>query len=192
MACSPSAYSHHISLPCSLHLPAPLLPLDAPYRLSELFLSTLRPHSRVLPSAPSAFRFPHTAAPRNSLYVPGDANPSLLTPLHAQHPTHVIAVTSILLATRLRQIPLPEGWYLLFDVVWDDIAPCCGVIMALWRDWGCSPLGKSSGLDGLGGAEGDDAEETEQRRQDRWRRAWVLAESRKAVRKWVEEAGSRS
>jgi hypothetical protein len=24
-------------------------------------------------------------------------------------------------------------------------------------------------------------------RESRWRRAWILAESRKAVRKWVEE-----
>lgn len=93
------------------------------------------------------------------------SNPSLLTPLYAQQPTHALAVMSILLATRLRSIALPEGWYLLFDVEWEDIWPACGAVMNLWKEWG----------------------EPGREREDRWRRAWVLSESRKAVRKWVTE-----
>lgn len=76
-------------------------------------------------------------------------------------------MASILLATRLRSLPLPEGWYLLFDVEWDDIWPACGVVMNLWKEWGTDTADKAT--------------------QDRWRRAWVLAESRKAVRKWLAE-----
>lgn len=102
----------------------------------------------------------------------------LLTPLYAQQPTHVLAVAAILLATRLRSIAMPDGWYILFDVTWDDIWPCCGVIMRLYREWGL-------GVPGAGGAV---PEEESRAYQDRWRRAWVLAESRKTVRKWVAEA----
>lgn len=94
-------------------------------------------------------------------------NDALLTPLYAQQPVHVLAVAAILLATRKRRIPMPEGWYLLFDVVWDDVWPVCGTIQHLWRDWGC--------------------EEPDRERENRWRRAWILADSRKAVRKWVAE-----
>ncbi|BEJ16743.1 hypothetical protein CspHIS471_0601440 [Cutaneotrichosporon sp. HIS471] len=108
-------------------------------------------------------------------------NDALLTPLYAQHPTHVLAVASITLATRLRHLALPEGWYLLFDVIWDDVAPVCAAIVQLWRDWGCGPQEFDQTSDGREG---------ERAREDRWRRAWVLAESRKAVRKWVEEARS--
>ncbi|RSH78589.1 uncharacterized protein EHS24_002317 [Apiotrichum porosum] len=94
-------------------------------------------------------------------------NDALLTPLYAQQPTHVLAVMSILLATRLRRIPLPEGWYLLFDVTWDDIWPCCGTVMQLWRDWG---LGDYS--DDSNGSGNTDTNEDEQRaKEDRWRRA---------------------
>lgn len=95
---------------------------------------------------------------------------------------------SILLATRLRRIPLPEGWYLLFDVTWDDIWPCCGTVMQLWRDWG---LGDYS--DDSNGSGNTDTNEDEQRaKEDRWRRAWVLSESRHAVRKWVSGKEERS
>lgn len=94
-------------------------------------------------------------------------NDALLTPLYAQQPVHVLAVAAILLATRQRRIPMPERWYLLFDVVWDDVWPVCGTIMHLWRDWGC------------------DAPDAD--RENRWRRAWILADGRKAVRKWVAE-----
>lgn len=105
---------------------------------------------------------------------------SLLTPLYAQQPTHVLAVASILLATRLRSIPLPDGWYILFDVTWDDIWPCCGTIMRLYDDWGVG--GGPAGI-----AAKATSEEEQRRKESRWRRAWVLSESRKAVRKWVNE-----
>ncbi|TXT15755.1 hypothetical protein VHUM_00258 [Vanrija humicola] len=107
-------------------------------------------------------------------------NDALLTPLYAQQPPHVLAVTSILLATRLERIALPDGWYVLFDVAWEDIWPCCGRIMELWRDWGVAPIPGAV----------EDAPETPEEhkeKENRWRRAWVLAESRKAVRKWVAE-----
>lgn len=105
---------------------------------------------------------------------------SLLTPLYAQQPPHVLAVTSILLATRLERIALPEGWYLLFDVEWEDIWQSCGRIMELWRDWGVAPI--PGAVDAA-----PETPEEHKAKENRWRRAWVLAESRKAVRKWVAE-----
>jgi len=90
----------------------------------------------------------------------------------------VLAVAAILLATRLRSIALPDGWYILFDVTWDDIWPCCGTIMLLYREWG---LGAPAGV------VVEISDEEKKRYQDRWRRAWILADSRKAVRKWVSE-----
>jgi hypothetical protein len=92
----------------------------------------------------------------------------------------VLAVAAILLATRLRSIPLPDGWYILFDVTWDDIWPCCGTIMRLYREWG---LGSPAGL----AAQASVTQAESKGYQDRWRRAWILADSRKAVRKWVSE-----
>jgi hypothetical protein len=80
----------------------------------------------------------------------------------------------------MRHIPLPEGWYLLFDVIWDDVAPVCAAIVRLWRDWGCGPPEFDRTADGR--------EDGREGREDRWRRAWILAESRKAVRRWVEES----
>lgn len=95
----------------------------------------------------------------------------------------------------MRGIALPEGWYLLFDVVWDDITPVCAAIVKLWRDWGCAPSDSRQAVEDLaiGGFKTEEEDEEEERaRQDRWRRAWVLAESRKAVRKWVEESRARA
>jgi len=108
---------------------------------------------------------------------------SLLTPLYAVHPPHTLAVASILLTTRLLRILLPAEWYLLFDVEWDEIWSCCGAVMRVWDDWG---LGRHKGV--ISGARRGGLEER-MKRENRWRRAWILAESRKAVRRWVGGAG---
>ncbi|WWD19001.1 hypothetical protein CI109_103458 [Kwoniella shandongensis] len=108
-------------------------------------------------------------------------NDLLLTPLYAIYPPHTLACVSILLATRLLRIPLPENWFLLFDVTFEEIWPCCGILMHLWHDWGLDkPRGAvSSGI--------PEKEEEKKAKENRWRRAWVLAQGRKAVRRWVEE-----
>jgi len=107
----------------------------------------------------------------------------LLTPLYVIHPPNTLACASILLTTRLKRIPLPRDWYILFDVTWDDIWSCCGTVMRLWDDWGVShgvTEGTTSETKDAGGGR-------RKEREDRWRRSWILGESRKAVRKWVEE-----
>jgi hypothetical protein len=97
------------------------------------------------------------------------------------HPPNTLACAAILLTTRLKQIPLPEGWYLLFDVGWDDIWSCCGAVMTLWNDWGF-------GQEQERAEEGNpDIREKRIDRENRWRRSWILAQSRRAVRKWVQE-----
>ena len=53
--------------------------------------------------------------------------------------------------------------------------------MRLWDEWG---LAKQ---DGTTGTLRKDSVEIRMKREDRWRRAWILAESRKAVRRWVDE-----
>ena len=104
----------------------------------------------------------------------------LLTPLYAIHPPHVLAVSSIHLTTRLLRIPLPEDWYILFDTTIDDLTSCAGTIMSLYYDWGVKP---PSGLES-GAVE--KWNQDRKAREDRWRRSWILAQSRKNVRKWVE------
>jgi hypothetical protein len=100
----------------------------------------------------------------------------LLTPLYTIHPPNTLACAAILLTTRLKRIPLPADWFILFDVTWDDIWSICGAVMTLWNDWGIS---------GSAGDVGD----LEQRvaKENRWRRSWILAQSRRAVRRWVQE-----
>ena len=53
--------------------------------------------------------------------------------------------------------------------------------MRVWDDWGLMP---QRGV--LSGAKRDGREERMER-ENRWRRAWILAESRKTVRRWIEE-----
>ncbi|WVO17750.1 hypothetical protein L204_105448 [Cryptococcus depauperatus] len=108
-------------------------------------------------------------------------NDMLLTPLYAIHPPHTLACISILLTTRLLHIPLPPKWYLLFDVSFDEIWTACGFVMKLWDQWGLDRP-----TDVLGQKPGT-AEERIGAKDARWRRAWILAQSRKAVRRWVEE-----
>ncbi|GFZ49440.1 hypothetical protein JCM24511_07560 [Saitozyma sp. JCM 24511] len=107
-------------------------------------------------------------------------NDALLTPLYAIHPPHTLACASILLTTRLLRIPLPSNWYILFDVEYDDIWSCCGMVMRLWEDWGLAPPR---------GAMWSPPETADARRarENRWRRAWILSQGKKAVRRWVEE-----
>ncbi|WVF72763.1 hypothetical protein IAT40_007581 [Kwoniella sp. CBS 6097] len=106
-------------------------------------------------------------------------NDLLLTPMYAIHPPHTLACASILLATRLKRIPLPEGWSILFDAEWEDIWSCCGHVMNLWNDWQVDEptINEPSASQ----------EVTTKGKQNRWRCAWVLAQSRKAVRRWLEE-----
>ncbi|KIR99646.1 cyclin-dependent protein kinase regulator [Cryptococcus deuterogattii 2001/935-1] len=110
-------------------------------------------------------------------------NDMLLTPLYAIHPPHTIACISILLTTRILRIPLPPKWYLLFDVSYDEIWSGCGVVMRLWNDWGLDRPREDTKI-----SIRSPNEEGEGRKgkESRWRRAWVLAQSRKAVRRWVE------
>jgi hypothetical protein len=101
-----------------------------------------------------------------------DTDIRLLTPLYTIHPPNTLACAAILLTTRLKRIPLPADWFILFDVAWDDIWSICGAVMTLWNDWGIS------------------TKETEVERvekENRWRRSWILAQSRRAVRRWVQE-----
>lgn len=100
---------------------------------------------------------------------------SLQTPLYTIHPPHTLACFSILLATRLLRIPLPDKWWILFDAEYDDLWACCGTVMTLWDDW---KIGDKNWWDG------DTADVGEEKRV-RWERAWKLATSRKYVRKWV-------
>ncbi|WWC90748.1 uncharacterized protein L201_005685 [Kwoniella dendrophila CBS 6074] len=109
-------------------------------------------------------------------------NDMLLTPIYAIHPPHTLACASILLTTRLLRIPLPEDWYILFDTTYDDIWSCCGYVMHVYNDWG---IEKPKGAITSFKLEGNDEEQKV--KENRWRRAWVLAQSRKAVRRWLEE-----
>jgi hypothetical protein len=110
-------------------------------------------------------------------------NFSLLSPVYAIHPPHVLACASILLTSRLLRIPLPKDWYVLFDVDWADIWSVSCWTMRLWRDWGIGPIAGSTdaGASGLAGAKG------RKEKEDKWRRAWILGQGKRAVRRWVEE-----
>ncbi|WVQ74827.1 hypothetical protein IAR50_004434 [Cryptococcus sp. DSM 104548] len=114
-------------------------------------------------------------------------NDMLLTPLYAIHPPHTLACISILLATRLSRIPLPTRWYLLFDVSLQEITTGCGVVMKLWHDWG---LGRRNDMiNKVLVGEGEKEEQGNRKENEaRWRRAWILTQSRKAVRRWLEGA----
>jgi hypothetical protein len=52
--------------------------------------------------------------------------------------------------------------------------------MTLWNDWGMG-----SGTSGDSGAGDDVGKRLE--KENRWRRSWILAQSRRAVRRWVQE-----
>lgn len=108
-----------------------------------------------------------------SWYKRESTDPRLLTPLYTIHPPNTLACAAILLTTRLKRIPLPADWYILFDVTHDDIWSCCGAVMTLWNDWGSHPEAKDV--------------EKRMEKENRWRKSWILAQSRRAVRRWVQE-----
>jgi hypothetical protein len=103
---------------------------------------------------------------------------------------------------------LPEGWERLFDAEWEDVWSVAGMVMVLWHDWGNAPTlgrgedaadvrnmsaaGSRATMDGdHRKAQKQDEREKEKEKGNRWRRAWVLCTSRKAVRRWVEETAAR-
>lgn len=53
--------------------------------------------------------------------------------------------------------------------------------MVLRNDWGISSASEN------GVPKNTDRESKRKEKEDRWRRSWILCESRKAVRRWVEE-----
>lgn len=55
--------------------------------------------------------------------------------------------------------------------------------MRLWNDWG---LDRPRGDTKISIRAPNEEEEGKKGKESRWRRAWVLAQSRKAVRRWVE------
>ena len=58
--------------------------------------------------------------------------------------------------------------------------------MNLWNDWGISD-GTAAGVVSEAGDGKDEVGGRRKEKEDRWRRCWILCESRKAVRRWVEE-----
>ncbi|KDQ10164.1 hypothetical protein BOTBODRAFT_116159 [Botryobasidium botryosum FD-172 SS1] len=64
----------------------------------------------------------------------GYLNDALQTPVYALYPIPTIACAAILLTTRTLSLPLPAGWYLLFDAELEDMMSICGMIMRLYRD----------------------------------------------------------
>ena len=79
---------------------------------------------------------------------------------------------------------------MLFDTTEEEIMNCAGTIMVLYDQWGVKPP--------PGRPKTEEAQriwdEAREAREARWRRVWILSESRKAVRRWVEESekGERS
>lgn len=61
--------------------------------------------------------------------------------------------------------------------------------MHLWRDWGTHTTTTSDVIGEKPGAHSGEREDSVAilQRENRWRRAWILSDSRRAVRKWVEE-----
>ena len=115
-----------------------------------------------------------------------------MTPLYAIHPPHTLAVASIFLTTRLLRIPLPDDWYILFDTTYEEMTHCAGTVMRLYHDWGVkAPPGHPASLLSAEEASTGSWEAGRKAREGRWRRAWIMAQSRKAVRRWIEENSQR-
>lgn len=55
--------------------------------------------------------------------------------------------------------------------------------MRLWNDWG---LDRPKGVIQRNKRTANKEEEERKIKESGWRRAWVLAQSRKAVRRWIE------
>ncbi|KZP23604.1 cyclin-like protein [Athelia psychrophila] len=63
----------------------------------------------------------------------GYLNDSLQTPVYALYAVPTIVSAAILLTARTLPVPLPEGWWVLFDCEWADVWAVCGTIMRLYR-----------------------------------------------------------
>jgi cyclin L len=87
----------------------------------------------------------------------------LQTPVYAIYSVPTIVCAAILLTIRHLGIPLPDGWWDLFDAEWEDVWTVSGHIMRLYRE---QPAEKSREL------------------------ATLL--NKKDVRRWLEEHGTSS
>jgi len=87
-------------------------------------------------------------------------NDALQTPVYALFPFPTLACASILIATRFRAIPLPEGWNELFDVEYEDMVAVSGSVLRLYR---------------------------ERSEEDKRRWTSLAVGGKKAVRQWLEE-----
>ncbi|KAL7416818.1 cyclin-like protein [Mrakia frigida] len=90
----------------------------------------------------------------------GFLNDSLQTPLPALFPPPTLAASSILLSTRQSSVALPDSWWELFDVEYDDMICVCGWILRLYER--------------IDSGEG--------------RRAWKM-EGKSEVRSWLDKYG---
>jgi hypothetical protein len=86
----------------------------------------------------------------------GFLNDSLQTALPALFPPPPLAAAALLHSTRHEKIPLPDDWWELFDVRWDDMVVIVGVLEHHW----------------------------EKQRESGPRRAWEMSE-RDGVRAWL-------
>ncbi|KAF8312742.1 cyclin-like protein [Cantharellus anzutake] len=90
-------------------------------------------------------------------------NDALQTPVYALFPFPTLACASILITTRIQGIPLPDGWYELFDVEHEDMLAVADQVLRLYRE-----------------------------RSEEDKRRWTLLGigGKKAVRKWLDETGT--
>lgn len=54
--------------------------------------------------------------------------------MYALYAVPTIVSAAILLTTRHLNLPLPNGWWELFDAEWEDVWSVCGYIMRLYRE----------------------------------------------------------
>ena len=74
-----------------------------------------------------------TARPDACSKAWGYLNDALQTPVYALYPVPTIVSAAILLPSRTLPVPLPKGWWALFDCEWEDVWTVCGTIMRLYR-----------------------------------------------------------
>ncbi len=80
--------------------------------------------------------------------------------MYALFPFPTLACASILIATRVRAIPLPEGWHELFDIEYEDMLAVSDCILRLYR---------------------------ERSEEDKTRWMLLAVGGKKAVRQWLDE-----
>ena len=82
----------------------------------------------------------------------GFLNDSLQTSLPALFPPPPLAAAALLYATRQEKIPLPDRWWELFDVRWDDMVVIVGILEHHWesqRDGGLRRVWAMSEREGV-------------------------------------------